>query len=179
MDRWLCLDPGSTNTGVVQLEGDNVVFAENMSNQDTLRQIAKREHSKLVCESVEYLSRGAGKTLIDTIFWSGVFCWESARGGGSPYVKMPRVDVKKILLGKGKWKDGDVRRRVIDIYAGPGQTEKDVIGLKASPGVLYGLSSHTWQALACGLAHRIERGVCELPGVHRGTLLDHLVPEEG
>lgn len=174
----LCIDPGSTHSGVVMLNGDTVAWAHNMSNQQVLEQIMAAEHDLLVCESVEYLSSRAGKSLIKTIWWSGAFCWESRRQDRE-YVLMPRLDVKKILLGKGKWEDKDVRTRVIEIYSEKGQTEKDLLGTRAAPGPLGAVTSHSWQALAAGIAHRIERNVCGLPGVERGTLFEHLESDPG
>ena len=68
---------------------------------------------------------------------------------GLPVSLHYRRDVLRFLdvTGRGN-RDSLVRMRLIEMHGG---TRAAAIGLKASPGPLYGVSGHAWQALAVAL----------------------------
>lgn len=63
----------------------------------------------------------------------------------------PRRTVKKVLLGKDKGGDPQVRAAVISWFGG----EDEAIGKKAQPNQLFGMKYDEWQA--CGLALAFSR----------------------
>lgn len=104
----------------------------------------------LALESVASYGMAVGAEVFETCVWSGRFLqrWEDARGPSAevrPSQRIYRREVKLHLCGSSRAKDPNVRQALIDRY-GPG---KDVaIGRKATPGPLYGVTSHVWSALA-------------------------------
>lgn len=65
-----------------------------------------------------------------------------------PHAYIYRKDVKLHLCGSPRANDANVRQALIDRY-GPGKAK--AVGLKASPGPLYGMSSHCWAALGVAI----------------------------
>ena len=61
-----------------------------------------------------------------------------------------RKDVKLHLCGSPRAKDSNIRQALIDRF-GPGKEK--AIGLKKTPGPLYGVKSHVWAALAVAVTH--------------------------
>jgi hypothetical protein len=66
-----------------------------------------------------------------------------------------RREVKIHLCGSMKAKDANVRQVLLDRY-GPGKAK--AVGLKRSPGPLYGFSKDLWSALAVGITWIETRG---------------------
>ena len=92
--------------------------------------------------------------LIDTIFWVGRYVEYVAP---RPYFLMDRKDVKMILCGSTRSKDSNIRAAILSIYAdikprGGGKIYQ--VGLKQSPGPLFGVSADVWQALGVALAYK-------------------------
>ena len=65
------------------------------------------------------------------------------------------MEVKMNLCHSAKANDADIRQALIDRF-GPGKQK--AIGLKGSPGPLYGVSKHCWAALALAV-HGYEAGL--------------------
>lgn len=77
---------------------------------------------------------------------------------GPPVQTMTRREVLRylgVLSGKGS-ADSRVRAACIEDHQTPGGSP--AIGRKASPGPLYGVSSHAWQALGLVLAYLHKEG---------------------
>lgn len=64
----------------------------------------------------------------------------------------PRRRVKKVLLGKDKGGDPQIRAAGIAWFGG----KDEAIGKKAAPGQLHGMKEHEWQALGVALAYARE-----------------------
>ena len=101
--------------------------------------------TELVVEKVVNYGMIVGAEVFETVFWSGRFCESWQRGTGLPYHRLPRMDVKMHLCHDSRAKDKNIRQALIDRF-GPGKEK--AIGLKYSPGPLYGVSGHCWAALA-------------------------------
>lgn len=80
-----------------------------------------------------------GRETFETCVWIGRFI-ERAK---QPHRLVYRKDVKLHLCNSPRAKDGNVRQAIIDRFGKP--------GMKKSPGVLYGVSSHVWAALAVAI----------------------------
>ena len=61
--------------------------------------------------------------------------------------ELTRRAVKLHLCGSARAKDTNIRAALIDRFGGTGG-RRAAVGLKASPGPLYGIRSHEWAALA-------------------------------
>ena len=62
--------------------------------------------------------------------------------------ELTRPKLKAALCHDSRAKDPNVRAALIDLYGGDKRT---AVGLKASPGPLYGVSKDVWSALALGI----------------------------
>lgn len=92
----------------------------------------------LAIEWVESFGMVVGKDVFHTVRWIGRFqqVWpepDNVRLIG-------RMAVKRCLCGKANVPAAAVRAALIDRYGDP--------GTKAAPGILYGVKSHAWSALA-------------------------------
>lgn len=153
------LDPGYEQSALVLLTDDgtprprmnyavqlpNEAILEVLENTaDVFVDAATEPQSTLVIESIESYGMPVGREVFETVFWSGRF----AQAWGFDVARVPRRTVKLTLCGSPKANDATIRQALIDRY---GPTKAQAIGLKASPGPLYGLKADLWQALAVGV----------------------------
>ena len=149
VSRLIAIDPGTDVSGLVVMEGRKVVRSGTYPNREVLLELRAGPWAETVaCEMVAHYGSGmaVGREVFETVEWIGRFleAWES-RGG--VFVRVYRLDVKLHLCGSAKAKDGNIRQALLDLYGG-----KDLaVGKKKSPGPLYGVSGHAWQALAVGI----------------------------
>lgn len=107
---------------------------------------------QLAIEMVASYGMSVGATVFETCVWAGRFIqlWGMAvplydKPAGDDARRLYRRDVKLHLCGSLRAKDTNIRAALIDRY-GPGKDK--AIGLKASPGPLYGIKADCWAALA-------------------------------
>ena len=150
----LCIDPGTTHSGVCLLRGDYPVEVAHEANQDVLVRLQSTEADLLLIEKVSGGGR-AGEALLRTVWWSGAFC-AVASLWGTDYAQMPRSSVKRILHVKRqkqvKSADSKVRAALRELYSG----RDDILNMLAGGG------GHGLQACAMGIAYRMNEGLCEL-----------------
>lgn len=145
----LAIDPGTTESGWVQLKGGVVVASGIWPNgelRDRLRGSGQGcVDAAEVCaiEMVASYGMAVGKEVFETVLWIGRFCeaWEQSRG--APPLLVYRKDVKMHLCGSPRAKDPNIRQALLD-KLGPQGTKK-------APGPTYGIRSHAWAALAVGI----------------------------
>ena len=149
MSTLLAIDPGTEQSGFVVMDGFKVRDKGTVANDEILERCKYATTGNpewLVIEKVESFGMAVGATTFETVFWTGRF----AEAFGIDYThRIGRKEVKLHLCGKTVGvNDSVIRQRLIDMY-GP---EKSVaIGLKATPGPLYGVTKHAMQALAVGV----------------------------
>ena len=141
----LAIDPGTSQSGFVVLDGGKVVASGVLPNHETLVLIADH-HGDLAIEMVASFGMAVGKEVFETVRWIGRMQQAFERPEAVQLVY--RRDVKMHLCGSAKAKDANVRQAIIDRF-GPGKDR--AIGKKATPGPLYGVTSHAWAALAVAL----------------------------
>lgn len=146
--RVMAIDPGTTETAWVLLEdrGKLVDFRKE-SNDMVLRRLRINQLGvdRVVIEQVASYGMPVGSEIFATVMWVGRFL-EASRN--LLRMLMVRREVKLFLCGSMKANDASIRQRIIDLY-GPGREK--AIGVKKTPGPLYGVSADVWQALALGL----------------------------
>ena len=143
MTTLLALDPGNLESAWLLYDtatGRPTSWAKQ-PNADLLLTISDIDADELVIEMVASYGMAVGAEIFDTCVWIGRFI-ERWHG---PYRLIYRPDVKLHLTQTRRAKDANVRQALIDRY-GPGKAV--AIGLKATPGPLYGLSRDCWSALA-------------------------------
>ena len=155
MESVLAIDPGPTESAWVHysMNADRVVRFGTCDNVDMLSILdfefgfdeegGRDKYSIIfVIEQVTSYGKPVGASVFDTCFWTGRF----AQAWVALFMLYPRRRVKKVLLGKDKGGDPEVRAAVIAHFGG----KEKAIGNKAEPGQLHKMKEHEWQA--CGLA---------------------------
>jgi hypothetical protein len=141
----LAIDPGPTQSGLVRFDGDRVLFAGVLPNDDVL-QIVRDDNSDIM--AIE-LFVATGQPLADeslyTVRWEERFRLSS--GDPEQVLMIPRRQVKKSLGLNHRAGDKEVNAGLQRIL-GPK-------GTKSAPGPCYGVSSHAWAAL--GVAYAASR----------------------
>lgn len=119
---------------------DGRLLAKEIQNNSDMLLTAKEwcgpPWPTMVIEQMACYGMAVGKEVFDTVFWSGRF----AQAYGGCHLLKPRGEVKMHLCHSMRAKDANIRQALIDRF-GP-------VGTKNNPGVLYGIKSHLWSALA-------------------------------
>ena len=98
----------------------------------------------IVIERVRSYGMPVGAEVFETCEWVGRFDPDETA------TLMPRKEVCMHLCQSARAKDPNIRQALIDRF-GPGK--RKAVGLKASPGPLYGVKSHVWSALALAVTY--------------------------
>lgn len=148
----LAIDPGPEESAWLHLLNGLPVQWGIYDNARMLAEILPRPRPgvTLAIEMIASYGMPVGAETFETCLWIGRFQqrWlDTATAPAlSPVRLVYRRDVRMHLCDDGrKAKDAHVRQALIDRY-GPGKAK--AIGLKATPGPLYGMKSHLWSALA-------------------------------
>jgi hypothetical protein len=156
------IDPGSEKSALLGYETltrsvNPIGILPNMELLDRLRLI--RQHRKpddvLVVEDTKAYTlprkaSGAGRFFPEQVrvatFWAGRFvqCWDGQ------YSLLDRRRVKQLLCGQTTVGDAEVWDSILDRFGG---TRKRAVGVKASPGPLFGVRADLRSALAVALAY--------------------------
>ena len=151
METILCIDPGTTKSGVVVLGDDKMVFEAESSygNHDVLTRIrnSRFECDVMAIEMVASYGMAVGESVFETVLWIGIFM---EAFGLDRCHKVYRKDIKMNLCGSMRAKDDNIRQALIDQYPASGGGKVPQVGIKKQPGPLYGVSSHAFSALAVG-----------------------------
>ena len=144
MKIW-AIDPGYEQSALVALCDDGVVAGEILPNHEGISRLRYASCGRpLVIEQIQSYGMAVGKTVFETVYWSGRFA-EAWEGNGGEVYRLPRRDVKLHLCGQAKAKDANIRQALIDRF---GPSKEQAIGKKVTPGPLYGFKSDMWAALA-------------------------------
>ncbi len=159
------IDSGPTTCGAVLYHpiASRVLWAANKLPVEDAVELARAKARDGLLVAIERVqSQGqAGASLLRTSEVVGrlqqaalVGGQESALGGLTP-VLLYRSEVLRALdvTGRGN-RDKLVRQRMIELHGG---SNEQAVGRKATPGPLYGVAGHAWQAL--GLAVAALRGL--------------------
>ncbi len=141
----LAIDPGPTQSAWLELaDGLPVAFAIE-PNDLVLDRVRDTTASVLAMEMIASYGMSVGAEVFQTCVWSGRLIQRWADRPGRGLIRpLYRRDVKMHLCASMRATDANVRQALIDRY-GPGKAA--AVGLKASPGPLYGVSKDVWAAL--------------------------------
>lgn len=144
----LAIDPGPTESAWVELRaGEPVDFAKE-PNEIVLRRIRDTTADLLAVEMIASYGMPVGREVFETCVWVGRFVqrWEEY-GPGRRARLVRRLEAKTHLCHSAKANDANVRAALIDRWGGV-EGKAKAIGLKATPGPLYGVTGDVWAALA-------------------------------
>ncbi len=149
--RILSIDPGPQESAWVWLvggvpkkhgEGPNRYVQSICEEPQCI--VGSSEFSVAIEDFIPY-GQKFGWSTRDTIMWIGRFDYHCTAH------LIPRPDIRLHLCGqKSGVGDPDIRQALIRRF---GPSKREAIGLKASPGPLYGFKSHLWSALAVGITY--------------------------
>ena len=144
------IDPGTTQSAVVRLVDGVPIFAEILDNQDLIDVLESHADAGelLAIEMIASYGMAVGKTVFETCVWIGRFV-QAWSPGDVRFVY--RREVKSLLCGSARAKDGNIRQALIDRYPPTGGGKTPQIGTKKEPGPLYGFNSHLWSALGVAI----------------------------
>jgi hypothetical protein len=167
----LAIDPGPSESAFIFLSQDKRILGfGKIENEELLEcfvewfelfmmRIKRRNNDMLdgiylAVEMVSSYGMAVGDSVFETCVWVGRFI-ENYYNHCAFYRKHHFVYRKKRkefesvcmnLCNSTRAKDKNVRQALIDLYGGD-----SAIGLKKSPGPLYGISGDVWSALAVGV----------------------------
>lgn len=142
----LAIDPGTTQSAFLYLvDGRPAAFGIE-PNEEVLEIVdsARGNVDAMAIEMVASYGMPVGAEVFETVLWIGRFI--QAYGGGE---KVYRQEVKLTLCRDSRAKDANIRQAILDRFGG----KEVAIGRKATPGPLYGITSHVWSALAVALTY--------------------------
>lgn len=151
----LAIDPGTWQSGWVLYNPGNkrhpVEAHAVEQNLDVIRMIRSTPLpglTAIVIEDFACYGMAIGTSSIKTIKWIGHFERTVIDHRRMEPVTITRKDVKHHLCGTFKARDTNVWQAVMDRF---GSDKSIAIGKKASPGPLYGITSHQRAALALAI----------------------------
>lgn len=144
----LSVDPGTEESAfaVLNVDGSPIVTGI-FSNPAIERLIRERTDKHIVCEWIESYGMAVGQEVFHACRWIGRF---QGAAGEDRFTLLTRREVKLHLCKTMKATDANIRAALIDRF-GPGKDK--AVGLKKTPGPLYGIKSHCWSALAVGVTY--------------------------
>ncbi len=146
----LAIDPGNEQSAYVVLYDDGSIEHGMGENKWILALLVdywdRWEGSQLAIEMIASYGMPVGREVFETCVWIGRFIERWA----GPHTLVYRQDVKLHLCGTARAKDANVRQALIDRY---GDSKQKAIGLKATPGPLYGVKKDIWAALAVAVTY--------------------------
>ena len=137
------IDPGPEQSAYVRWDGCRVLGHDIASNAGVRVMLRSTVAEVAVIEQVESYGMAVGRDVFETVHEAGRL-YEATSGERR---RLPRRAVKLHLCGSARAKDSNIRQALIDRFGGAGG-RRAAVGIKASPGPLYGIRSHEWAALA-------------------------------
>lgn len=131
------IDPGPLQSAYAVWDGIAVMEAKLLSNLDMILTIRAMDPSTIYAIEVV---RGYGQIVGNDTFFTAEWVGRFDAVANFKAVLLPRKDIKLHLCGNTSSRDSDIRKALID-RIGPQGTKK-------APGPTFGLSGHTWAALA-------------------------------
>ena len=144
MTSLLAIDPGTTHSGIIRMDGRAVTFAGVMPNAEVLSIFPRNTADHIAIEMIASYGMAVGREVFETCVWIGRFvqAWHQDNDGEPRLIY--RKDVKLHLCGSPRAKDANIRQALIDRWGG----KAEAVGTVKKPGPLYGVKSHAWAALA-------------------------------
>ena len=148
MGNIIAIDPGPEESALVIWDGEEVITKYIRVNRDIEYLCRYKMNDPFVIEQVECYGMPVGKSIFETVYWTGRFCcaYDTANAPKLYANRMPRKDVKMHLCQSMRAKDSNVIQALVDRFA-PFEKNKGK-GTKKSPGFFYGFKSDIWQAAA-------------------------------
>ena len=152
------VDPGTIQSGVVIYDTvqERVRFADIIKNSEVWSHRAIEHEFAIDAFAVEMVSHygrnmPAGASLFETCVWIGRFieAWNQRKSTEQGHaILVYRRDQKLHLCDTPRAGDKEIRQALLDRFGG---NRKIALGVKKHQGPLFGIKSHSWNALAVAL----------------------------
>lgn len=141
------IDPGTRDSALAAYDGTRVVGHFTFPNDimlDRLRHDTVDAGTVLAIEGIASYGMAVGAEVFATVLYSGRFieAWDAQK---RPWCQLFRKEIKLHLCASNRATDANIRQALYDRF-GPGKEK--AVGLKKSPGPLYGVKGHEMAALA-------------------------------
>lgn len=144
----LAIDPGNEQSAWVHYDAGRVLGHGKASNAQVLADLYVLPTERHVAiEMVASYGMAVGKEIFDTVLWIGRFYEAWLRRSGFAPELVYRRDVKLHHCYSARATDANIRAAILDAYGG----KDKAIGLKKTPGPLYGITADRWSALAIAM----------------------------
>jgi len=147
----LGLDPGPTESCIVAYDGQRILYAKLLPNEEMLAHLLVERFNAdhLAIEMIASYGMAVSASIFDTCVFIGRF---QQQFGADRVALIKRLEVRLHLCHNGKAKDSNIRQALIDRFGEPGS--------KKHPGLTYGISGHAWQSLALAVYYWDTSPVC-------------------
>jgi len=155
--RVLAIDPGSTESGYVIMDGYKPVEFGKIGNSDLVNKIFHMDTDGSTCpdamaiEMIASYGKPVGKDVFETCVWIGRFWQEFWNTVSGPIQLIYRMEEKMDICHDSKAKDPNIRQALIDRFAE--HDFKNGKGTKQKPDWFYGFSKDVWMAYAVGVVY--------------------------
>lgn len=134
----LGIDPGSKQSGFVFWDTNAGLIKYGILDNDIVQErVREQSYHILAIENIRGYGIVAGDDTFDTCIWIGRFDHKKKA------MLIGRKDIKRHLCGTTTTNDKYIRQALIDKLGEQ--------GTKKAPGPLFGVSGHTWAALAVAI----------------------------
>jgi len=142
MNKILAIDPGTTESGFVVWDGEQILDCGKIDNEAMLEYVATKNYDTLLIEKIVSYGKSVGQTTFDTVFWCGRFY----QTGFDADKRIELIVRKAVKLhhcdNDNKAKDAKVIQALKDRF------EPGLEARKKPRGMLKDLKKDAWQALA-------------------------------
>jgi hypothetical protein len=143
----LAIDPGPVNSAYVLWNGETWIEASIQPNADLRATLEAGDYDSAAIEMIACYGMAVGKEVFETCLHIGRFIECCIEATAREPKLIYRREIKMHFCNSAKAKDANIRQAILDRFGG----KQVAIGLKATPGPLYGIKSHLWAALAIAL----------------------------
>lgn len=144
------IDPGPEKSAFVvyDMEDKRIIDANILENRGIKMCLQSTQptlkHDCLAIEMIASYGMPVGASVFETCVWIGRFIEvRKCR----KIVRINRISIKNHICHSSRAKDSNIRQAIIDMYGG----KTKAIGLKKTPGPLYGFKADMWAALAVAI----------------------------
>lgn len=152
MSVLFAIDPGPTESAWVKYRTtDGVVVSMGLdANREIIDSQCWAGCDECAIEMIASYGMPVGASTFQTCVWVGRFAEQYYQHTGAEPRFVDRREVKLHLCHSARANDATVRQALIDRYGGV-QGRKGAVGVKATPGPLYGIRKDIWAALGVAI----------------------------
>lgn len=152
----LSIDPGPEISGWIITDNKPLPTIFDFGVSETTALVKYIQNDKYKCkqlaiEAIASYGMAVGASVFETCYKIGQIIQAFGGADQTDCYKIYRKSVKLAICQTVKAKDNNIRQAILDMYPATGGGKVPQKGTMKQPGPLYGISSHTWSALAVAI----------------------------